>query len=174
MARSTAINIVNAAMQKAIKQDPTLAPLSDSEIETAIDGLNDMIDDWTNVDMFLSFRQVVDKDDDTFLPTWSLAAVKSNLATVLMDQFGRPPSLSLVAEAKDSLKRLRIRLVKAPMMVMPSNQPMGSGNNNCSNSNRQYYPGQDGTELLTEGGDQLLDEQSFPLKTDNIPTDDKA
>ena len=99
--------IVSAALRKIqIKNSET--PLTAQELADGNEVLNDLITQWLYDGIDLGVTSVPSSGSST-LPTWSLSAVKSNLAVMLASEYERPITDSLSSDALSSLALLKER-----------------------------------------------------------------
>lgn len=171
MSKTLAGHIVTRALEKALKQDSVNSPFTDSENNTAMDELNDLMTEWSNgYNIRVGFSEVTLMTDETNLPAFTLSAVKNNLALRLSNEFGRPLSPGLVLLASDSLDAMINRVIKIPVVNYPSTLPVGSGN--CNDQYRSdFFDDVAKDDLETESGIGIETNRGFELETDTIPTD---
>lgn len=110
--------IVSAALRKIqVKNSET--PLTAQELADGNEVLNDLITQWLYDGIDLGVTSVPASGSST-LPTWSLSAVKSNLAVMLASEYERPITDSLSSDALSSLALLKER-------TEPTNQSIALG-----------------------------------------------
>ena len=170
MNSTLASNIVTRALEKALKQDSTNSPFTDSENNIAMDELNDMMFEWDSAfDINIGYFEVVILNDETNIPKYAASAVKNNLAFRLSTEFGREISQGFALAAKDSLDALLTRIIVQPCVSFPSTLPTGSGQ--YHHNGRHFFDDQTLDDLETESGAAISTNRNFPLEVDTIPTD---
>jgi hypothetical protein len=93
-----------------------------------------------NVCAGYNFEDSPDVNSETNLERSSSSAFQSNLAMLLLADFGKDPHPALIAEASATLSALMATLAKTNMVQYPNRQPLGSGNTRLLNRIRRYYP----------------------------------
>ena len=168
VSRTLATNLVTRALEKALKQDSTNSPFSDSENNIAMDEMNDLMAELSNgFGIRIGYADVTLLTDETNLPAYSLGAVKNMLAVRLASEFGRAPDPLLVASASDSLDALIARVIEIPEVLFPTTLPTGQGHY----YGRKFFSNESADDLETESGESIETERNFPLETTTIPTD---
>jgi len=95
---ATGQSIIEAAFRK-IEIKSSTTPLTTEELNDGLDTLNDLLAEWNYDGIDLGVTSVT--LGATTLPTWSLSALKSNLAARLASEYGETVSQSLQTQAVD-------------------------------------------------------------------------
>jgi len=135
------IDIINGAYSRCRISGLTSIP-NPADIVLALNRLEDMAAMWEsrNVCAGYNFEDSPDVSSETNLERSSSSAFQSNLAMLLLADFGKDPHPGLVSEASASLSALVATLAKTNMVQYPNRQPLGSGNTRYLNRTRRYYP----------------------------------
>lgn len=135
------IDIINGAYSRCRISGLTSNP-TPSDLELALNRLEDMAAMWEsrNVCAGYNFEDSPDVNSETNLERSSSSAFQSNLAMLLLADFGKDPHPALVSESSASLSALMATLAKTSTVQYPNRQPLGSGNTRLFNRTRRYYP----------------------------------
>lgn len=136
---ATALKHIERAFSKAgIK--PAEEPLTNSEIEDALDCLNDLLSNWDGTGILKGTDPVMNPSDELAVPRYASWAIKSNLALMIAGEYGIQISQALAFDAVNSMNSLlSISLDKSPLPY-PSTLPRGSGSDWGFGWRRNFYP----------------------------------
>jgi hypothetical protein len=138
---TTALKIASRAFQKAgIKAAET--PLEASEIEDALDVLNDLINAWNATGVLKGVSPVLDIGEDLKEPSYSSWALKANLAIMIAGEYGKEVSQSMAIDASQSMNALISASSNLSDIEYPDTLPIGSGNNEQYDNSydRDFFP----------------------------------
>lgn len=139
---ATALHIIERAFSKAeIRASET--PLEASEVQDALDLLNDMLSEWDNTGLLKGAEPVDSIDSVVDVPRYSEGAIKANLAIRLAGEYGKEVTQSMAFNATDSVANLVKASVNFADVSFPATLPVGSGNQTEGYyDQRRFYPEQ--------------------------------
>lgn len=124
---TTALQIIERAFSKAGVK-PAETPLTNAEVQDALDTLNDMLSEWDVNGTLKGAVPVETVNDDLIIPRFAFGAVKANLAIRLAPEYDRVVTQGMAFDATDSLKELVKATINLSDLDYPSTLPVGSGN----------------------------------------------
>jgi len=170
-------DIINSAYSRLRISGITKLP-SPADVELALDRLEDMMASWRswNIDLGYVFEDAPDSGTPHGLAREYLAGVKSNLAMILLADYGKEAPMPLVLEAGGAFAQLQAASVKVARIPYPNRMPIGSGNRQVTNWQR-FAPtakviAEDfsAESLFLEDIKDLEENLHYALRTDNTET----
>ena len=136
----TKIDFINGAYTRARISGLTKLP-TPSDIELALERLEDMAALWqgNNICTGYAFEDTPDPNTPHNVPRQYWSAYKSNLAMLLLSDFGKDPKPSLAAEAAGTFSAMSASTAKITETQYPGRQAVGSGNSIRYNRWSRYY-----------------------------------
>lgn len=156
---STKIDLINGAYSRARISGLTSSP-TPSDISLAIDRLEDMAAMWqaANICTDYNFEDDPDSNSPHNLERKYWSAYKSNLAMLLLADFGKNPHPGLVREARASFAQLSSSTANPTQIQYPSRQPIGSGNLLRRNRFGKFYRKQASAPNECDTASMLIDD----------------
>lgn len=134
------VEIINGAYSRCRISGLTSNP-TPGDYDLALNRLEDMAAMWEkkNICTGYNFEDSPDLNSITNLERSSSSAYQSNLAMLLLTDFGKDAHPALIAEASATLSALCASTAKVNQVQYPNRMPIGSGNRGYSRYQR-YYP----------------------------------
>jgi len=112
--------------------------LTDSELQSGIRRLNDMLAQWVELSIITSYNETAEPDDDIELEKAAVAAAKANLAIKLAPSYSKPITNALNMNAENSFQMLLIANSHIGEIAYPDTLPIGSGNH-CDDEYSRFF-----------------------------------
>lgn len=154
----TKIDFINKAYSRARISGLTSQP-TPADLVLALDRLENMAALWkdSNICTGYAFEDAPDVNTLHNVPREYWNAYESNLAVLLLSDFGKQAHPFLVAEAQGTFSRLSASTARPSQIDYPHRQPIGSGNSNRYNRWQRFYrkiesaPNECATNLMIKG-----------------------
>jgi len=98
-----------------------------AEADDGLNSLNDMMNEWNIDGINVGYETLETTDQELYVNTGSLGAIKANLAVYIAPEYGRVVSDSLQKRADRGKKALRAS-IQLNQSQYPDTLPIGSGN----------------------------------------------
>ena len=134
---TTAAEIIEDALSM-ILVDAAEAPLSAPDEQIARRLLNDMVFAWESNGIVVGWNEVETVGDVVTVANYANLAIKTNLAILLAKSFGKAVTQELFKDARDTKSALAAKVVRLVPTPMPDTLPVGSGNDQWSQSDTFY------------------------------------
>lgn len=137
---STKIDLINKAYARMRVSGLTVSPTPE-DVELALDRLENMAEEWfsKNTCVGYNFEENPKPNSVHNVPREFWNAFSSNLACLLLADFGKPASPELLMERRGALSNLQSKTALIQQTDYPRRQPVGSGNDLKYNRYRRYY-----------------------------------
>jgi len=140
-------------------------PVEPEEMSDGIDLYNDLIPLLSIDGLNFGATLVTSEDDKTDLPDWARELVKTQLALLLRQEYGRDPDAVLI-ERSERAWRSAAKQTRDPIRSQyPNTLPKGSGNmNNGRYSSARFYPDRYKGRIRLGNKQFSRDDEGAPLK----------
>ena len=140
MAKILKIDIINDCYSKMRISGLTTQP-TPSELELALDGLEDMAAEYESRDMCAgyNFQDSPNPSDESGIERKFKQAFSGPLALRLLSNFGKQLTPELKIQADQAISNLAARTAQLRQTQYPSRQPIGSGNSLRGNRWSKFY-----------------------------------
>lgn len=163
--------IITRALEKALRQDSFMTPFTASELNVAIDEMNDMMAEFNGVGIALGYSTVTNPTDETNLPAFALSMVKSNLAVRLSNEFGRQLPPGLASQAIDGLDFVRNRISEPIIVNFPDTLPVGQAQRDELFNTSKFFRDKSRDDRVSQSGQSRQNQQGIQLDVETIPDD---
>ena len=166
----TAGEAITAAYRK-LRIRTSESSLTDAEISDAMFELNNMMRQYETDGFDLGWTPVAVTTDEITTPDWSYRFIYLGLAVLMSAEFGVQLSPITIADFETARRAIVNMMVDAPNGALPPDMPLGSGNQGIGqrdSGGRRFVGDTTSHDLLTGGGDNLLDETASALIQDQL------
>lgn len=159
---STAQSIIEGALKLLAVKRPGIAA-STAQLNDGLETFNDWITELHARNIKLPIKKVSSVTSEVDNDDWATAFLKAGLAMRLAPEYSVEPSNALIKMFVDSRRAVLKRFVDLSNVAKPDILPIGSGNQDITWNNREFYPDIYSEQLATETDNSLDDNEGGAL-----------
>jgi len=156
---STAQQLIEGGLKLLAVKRAGIAPTS-VQLADGLESLNDLLVELQARNIKIPMNIVSDVTEDVGNDDWSTAFLKCELALRMAAEYSIEPSMALMRMYKDAKRTVYSHLVDLRNVSKPDTLPVGSGNQDTSWNNREFYVDRVRGGIESDSGSLLDDNES--------------
>lgn len=153
---STAQSIIEGALRLLAVKRPGISA-STTQLNDGLESFNDWITELHARNIKIPVNKVSDVTSDVGEDDWTRAYLKAGLAMRLAPEYTIEPSNALIKMWADTRRTVLAHITDLANVAKPDILPIGSGNQDITWNNREFYPDIYSEQLATESDSSLED-----------------